>query len=303
MTIPRAQQISLEQTRYYHCMSRCVRRAFLCGKDRYTGKNFGHRRRWIESRLMQLASIFAIEIIAYAVMHNHYHVVLRVKPEKAAKWSDADTVGRWGQLFSVPENGPTAAEIACWRTRLMSISWFMRCINEPLARRANREDDCNGRFWEGRFKLQALLDDVALLKCMTYVDLNPVRSGLARLPETSQHTSLKARLTGRDSHLVAFSDNCAHAKEPIPLKYTEYLGLIHWTSHCVRAGRGCRVPSSCAPVLGRMHLSHNQWVREIRHYGALYYRAVGSLPLLENYCAQLGQRWLKGMARLRLSAA
>ena len=299
MTIARAQQISLEHTRHYHCISRCVRRAFLCGEDRHTGKNFGHRRQWIENRLTQLASIFAIEILAYAVMHNHYHVVLRVMPEKVAKWSDDEIVVRWSQVFSVPECGPTTAEIACWRSRLTSISWFMRCTNEPLARRANREDDCSGRFWEGRFKLQALLDDTALLKCMAYVDLNPVRSGLARFPETSRYTSVKARLTGRDSHLVAFTGDCARAKDPIPMTFTHYLRLIDWTGRCIRAGRACRVPPSCMPTLATIHLSHDQWVREIRHYGTWYYRAVGSLSVLENYCAHLGQRWLKGMARSR----
>jgi REP element-mobilizing transposase RayT len=297
MTIARAQQISLEHTRYYHCISRCVRRAFLCGKDRFTGKNFGHRRQWIENRLAQLARIFAIEILAYAVMHNHYHVVLRVTPEKAAKWSDEEIAERWSQVFSVPECEATTAEIALWRTRLTSISWFMRCINEPLARRANREDDCSGRFWEGRFKLQALLDDIALLRCMAYVDLNPVRSGLARLPETSRHTSLKARLARQDSHLVAFERDCVRTKDPIPITYTEYMRLIHWTSRCVRTGRNCRVPPGCVPILERIHLSRQQWIREIRYYGKWHYRAVGSLTVLENYCMHLGQRWLKGMGR------
>jgi putative transposase len=303
MTIPRRNQISLEHTRYYHCMSRCVRRAFLCGKDNQTGKNFSHRRRWIEARLAKLASIFAIEVLAYAVMDNHYHVVLRVASEKAREWGDDEIAQRWGQLFSVPEYGPTGAEVECWRIRLASISWFMRCINEPLARRANREDGCSGRFWEGRFKLQALLDDAALLKCMTYVDLNPVRSGLARFPETSQYTSVKARLTGRDAHLVGFAGDRAGAKEPIPMKFSEYLHLVDWSSRSIRTGKSCRVPTSCMPIFHRLNLSHHQWAREIRHYGTWYYRAVGSFTSIESYCAHLGQRWLKGMGRLRSCAA
>jgi REP element-mobilizing transposase RayT len=297
MTVPRRQQISLEHTRYYHCTSRCVRRAFLCGKDKFTGKNFEHRRQWIEDRVIQLASIFAIEILAYAVMHNHYHVVLRVTAEMAAAWSDEEITERWSQLFTVPEHSAQKDELRIWKSRLTSISWFMRCINEPLARRANREDECSGRFWEGRFKLQALLDNTALFKCMAYVDLNPVRSGLARLPENSHHTSIKARIQGRDAHLVRFSDDGGAATEPIAMTYREYVNLVYWTGRRVQSGKRGRIPSECAPILERMRLSHEQWAREICHYGRWYYRAVGSLTSIERYCAHLGQRWIKGSSR------
>jgi len=297
MTIPRKQQISLQHTRYYHCMSRCVRRAFLCGKDRFTGKSFEHRRQWIEDRLVQLSSIFAIELLAYAVMHNHYHVVLRVATERASTWSDEEVAERWGRLFAVPGDGVDSSRVQTWRERLASISWFMRCINEPLARTANREDECSGRFWEGRFKLQALLDDVALLKCMTYVDLNPIRSGVARLPEASRHTSIKARIDGRNSHLVPFSDSAAKAREPITITYREYLNLLDWTGRSLRSGKSGRIPARCAPILHRMRLSNKQWTREIGHYGTWYYRAVGSVDSIEQYCAHLRQRWIKGSAK------
>ena len=148
MTVARSQQISLEHTRYYHCISRCVRRAFLCGKDQYSGKDFGHRRQWLEERLGLLAEVFAIDLLAYAIMSNHYHVVLRVNSDKASAWSDEEVVERWGQLFRVPDAANNTVLIAKWRSRLSSISWFMRCLNEPLARHANKEDGCHGRFWD-----------------------------------------------------------------------------------------------------------------------------------------------------------
>lgn len=303
MTVPRRQQISLEHTRYYHCMSRCVRRAFLCGRDRFTGKDFAHRRRWIEDRLVALASIFAIEILAYAIMHNHYHVVLRVADEKSAGWSEDDVRERWAQLFSVPEGEVSEQVLGTWRSRLTSISWFMRCINEPLARRANREDDCTGRFWEGRFKLQAILDDTALLKCMSYVDLNPVRSGLVRFAEDAQHTSLRARIDGRAKHLVAFRDNSSSRPGQLAMEQHEYLTLLRWSAMCVRSKRRNGAPSECRRLLVAMRLSHDQWIREVSHYGRWYYRAVGSVASIERYCSHLGQRWLKGTARLRTCSA
>lgn len=209
MTRARYQQISLDATPYYHCISRCVRRAYLCGNDPVSGRNFDHRKAWLVSRLKQLAGQFAIDVSAYAIMSNHYHMVLHVNREAARKWDDAEVIKRWTAVF--PANGKLietlqknsrskAAQkqlqqrVALWRERLQDISWFMRCLNETIARRANREDECTGRFWEGRFKSQALLDERALVTCMAYVDLNPVRAGVTDALDSSDFTSIQERL-------------------------------------------------------------------------------------------------------------
>lgn len=209
MTRPRSSLISLADTPWYHVVNRCVRRAFLCGHDAATGSNFDHRRGWIETRIRELASVFTIDVAAYAVMSNHYHAVLRVDAARAEALGDDEVLRRWTQLFTGPvlvqrylggaplgeaERLKVGEFAALYRQRLADVSWFMRVLNETIARQANAEDGCTGRFWEGRFKSQALLDEQALLAAMAYVDLNPIRAGMTESLQDSAHTSIAARL-------------------------------------------------------------------------------------------------------------
>ncbi|AXR00115.1 transposase [Pseudoalteromonas piscicida] len=99
MATARKRQISLTDTKYYHCISRCVRRAFLCGEDKFTGKSYEHRRDWVEEKLLMLATVFCIDVCAYAVMSNHTHIVLYVDDRKAKRLSDKAVVIRWHKLF------------------------------------------------------------------------------------------------------------------------------------------------------------------------------------------------------------
>jgi len=157
---PRYAQVSLQATPYYHCISRCVRRAFLCGTDTVSGQCYEHRRQWIESKLLELAQCFALRLCAYSVMSNHFHVVLFVDAESATNWSFDEVIKRWhrlffgnllsqrylsGELLGKAQMAALYKTVATWRQRLTDISWFMRVLNESIARKANAEDNCSGR--------------------------------------------------------------------------------------------------------------------------------------------------------------
>jgi hypothetical protein len=203
MTIARAHLVDYRESRWYHCISRCVRRAFLLGE----GAN--DRKAFIENRLQELADIFAISVGGYSVLDNHLHLLVRLDPDVAQNWTDEEVVRRWGRLIPprdrlrrplpvseqwVESRLADSAWVKTARERLQSLSWFMKCLKEPLARLANRQDGTRGTFFEGRFKSIGILDDESLLAVCAYIDLNPVAAGIVDVPELSPHTSITARV-------------------------------------------------------------------------------------------------------------
>jgi hypothetical protein len=247
MTLPRSQYVQDGQEGIFHCFNRCVRRAFLCGFDSVTGRNFSHRKEWLHDRLRFLTDIFAIEVCAFAILANHFHTILRTRPDIVARWSDWEVAGRWltlcpkrhrkkaKSLSSLEEDIRALATnpelIAKLRRRLSSVSWFMAKLDEFIARAANKEDGVKGRFWESRFKCQALLDESAICSCMIYVDLNPIRAALADTPEDSDFTSIQERIYAwQNEGMQTFSnikstDHNLHANSacgnPVPLSTPE----------------------------------------------------------------------------------
>jgi hypothetical protein len=315
MPKPRKELVLLEETPYYHCVSRCVRRAFLCGVDALTGKSYEHRRQWIVDRIKQLTDIFAIDTCAYSVMENHYHVILHVDSERATAWTEQEVIERWERIFSLPvivqrylaketitqaERDTISELLVKWRKRLHDISWFMRCINEPIARQANKEDDCTGRYWEGRYKSQALLDEKALMTCMAYVDLNPVRAGKAETPEQSEYTSIKER-----SH--HFKHNPAHADKSdaptsllpfagyprqdmpkgLPFRLKDYLELVDWTGRAILENKRGYIPSHQPPILERLQIEAKHWLYMTQHFESSFKGLVGASYALKAACRKL----------------
>ena len=296
MTIARRQLINTDSTPYYHIMSRCVRRAFLCGMDHYSGVDYEHRRGWLEDKLLQTAEAFAIKLCAYAIMGNHYHVVLHVRADTAASWSEIEVVERWHSLFSgTPlsqrfafgadlsklEKEQLNENIAIWRARLMDISWFMRIVNEAISRRANSEDQCTGRFWEGRFNSQALLDDKALLACMAYVDLNPIRAGLATTLELSDHTCIQQRINSKttDTRLVDCIEQFVGTRSEeigLPFQLNDYLELVDWSGRILRDDKPGSINANIPPILPRLELPPKAWKTLTTEFEQQFKQWVGS---------------------------
>ncbi|BBN81478.1 transposase [Pseudoalteromonas sp. A25] len=307
MGLARKRQISLSDIPYYHCVSRCVRRAFLCGKDKLTGKSYEHRRGWVEDRLLFLAQVFCIDVCAFAVMSNHTHVVLYVDDKKAQRLSDKAILLRWHKLFK----GSKLAlmylkgehldegqrfflnkEIKEYRIRLSSISWFMRVLNENIARRANKEDKCTGHFWEGRFKSQALLDDAALMACMAYVDLNPIRAKMSKSLEESAHTSIKqrcehAKAGKQPKQLARFAGSPRkHMPKGLPFELKSYLELVELTGKCIRTDKRGYIEQNEAPILQRLNIQAKNWIKLTTQFENVFHGAVGKAHNLDAYCAR-----------------
>lgn len=304
----RSELVCVSETPFYHVVSRCVRRTFLCGKDYATGRCYEHRRGWIEERMRLLASVFAIEIAAYAVMSNHYHLVLKLCPVDVTQWCDDEVLARWCCLYKGPSlvqryrrgDSLCAAELRrvdeyaeAYRQRLSSLSWFMKCLNEPIARQANKEDECTGHFWESRFKSQALETEEALLSCMAYVDLNPVRAGISDAPETSDHTSVKERCRPEFNLTDAIArqiEQQALNEFVVPLKpllsfegmarkgnqrgilfgFEDYLKLLDCTGRINRNNKRGTIDKRALPILDRLNLDPGRWCQRAINFEDSY---------------------------------
>ncbi|MCL4191441.1 MAG: hypothetical protein KJZ87_06815 [Thermoguttaceae bacterium] len=299
MTVARSQLVDVDITPWYHVISKTVRGAFLLADGAED------RKLWLEKRLEELSGCFAVEVAGFAILDNHLHVLVRLCPERLASWSDKEVVRRWGRLF--PPRGKdrkpqTVSEswveqkladrkfVESARRRLADLGWFMKCLKEPLARLANRSEGCQGHFWQGRFKSVALLDSEAVLAVCAYIDLNPVAAGIARRPEESPYTSIRARVehrrqSGRLADLQAARFGtvlAAEASEGLDESHWlcpmgdrrgqggqragllegfslgSYLVLVDWTSRLVRRGKA-RVSGEVASILDRLGTGAEAW--------------------------------------------
>lgn len=361
----RSEIVAADEVSIYHCTSRCVRRAFLCGQDPVTERDYEHRKAWVRERLQQLAAVFAVDVCAYAILSNHLHLILRIRPDLVERWSDEFVVRRWGALQQArsqvaPEpltdeqvqatlrNPERVAEL---RARLASLSWFMGQLNEYLARAANAEDEVTGRFWEGRFRCVRLLDEAALLACAVYVDLNPIRAGLAATPEDSRFTSvfdrihdLRAERAAADSNRHDVSDASRTPPQAVlatpqadwlaPISVTaagsttepsgpestarltsrrasdrglfslsleQYLQIVDWTGRAQRADKAGAIPEHLAPLLERLGIEQDCWLRLTSQFTRMFARVAGPARLVLCTAQRADKRWFQGLRNCRMS--
>lgn len=332
----------------FHCIQRVVRRAMLCGKDPDSGKSYEHRRQLIRDRLEELAGIFGMDVLGFAIMGNHLHCIIRNRPDVVRTWSDEEVARRWWRLFPKRRDkrgNPlepmqqdlkrilgSQAETAEKRRRLSDISWVMRCLAEYISRRANQEDQCKGRFWEGRFKCQKLADETAILACSAYVDLNPVRAGLADTPEESDFTSVQERIRSEQAEqkhrknrvsrgpkrrrvsafqrqdrwlapvelpsrgragVLAAQSSRASDKGFLSMSLRDYLKLLDWTGRRLVRDKQHRIPPSLAPILDRIGVTGEVWCQLVSEFGKLFRRTAGTRKTLEAEAAAANQKWLQ----------
>ena len=334
MTRARKSIIDLEATPYYHVISRCVRRAYLCGEDEVSGKNFEHRRQWIEDRIKFLASVFAIDICAFAIMQNHYHIVLKVQTHQTKEWTELEVIERWRSLYNADSVlvdlylndeaiGAQISEakkiISGWRTNLSSISWFMKNTNQYIACMANKEDGSTGHFWQSRFKSQALLDEAALLSCMAYVDLNPIRAGIATNLDDSDFTSIQERVkTLADAQeQLRLSKGKGRGKGKIhPLPYqpealldfgsqpdkdaihftlSDYLELVDWTGRRIRDDKKGFINSLAPKLFVQLKMDEEDWFDMTQSFERKFAYFAAKPELLYFHAEEHGAHYYQGV--------
>jgi REP element-mobilizing transposase RayT len=323
--VNRSEICACDEVQAFHLINRCVRRTYLCGKDKRSGKDYSHRKQWIRNRLEELAGIFGLDVLGFAVMSNHMHVVVRTRPDIVKTWSDGEVARRWWNLFPQRRDRdgsaaePTEFELNAIRNdkpalterrrRLADISWFMRCLAEPVARWGNKEDDVTGRFWEGRFKAQPLLDETAIAACMAYVDLNPIRARIAKTCDTSDFTSVQARMADRRSaegiqQAAARHERTEHGpragwlapiglkpaarksrtkatprrlsnKGCLPMTLDQYVSLVEWTGRQIIAKRKPTISAESLALLEQLELSPETWVDLVEHFRKRFRQEAG----------------------------
>ncbi|MCA9136787.1 MAG: hypothetical protein KDB00_08510 [Planctomycetales bacterium] len=211
----RSDKIDPRTIQVIHAVSRTTRACWLLGDDPISGKNYDHRKDWIENLVVRFAAQFAIDVLSYSILSNHHHHLFRSRPDIVDTWDDTEVARRWMMICPKrkDEDGnpmqPTNAELDTIRNcptkleetrqRLSDVSWWMRLLNQRVAQRANKEDDAKGRFFEDRFKGIPVIDEETVLACAVYVDLNWIRACMAETLEMSDYTSAQRRIEALNS--------------------------------------------------------------------------------------------------------
>ena len=255
---------------------------------------------------------------------------MKVNKQQALDWSEEQVIHRWYQLYKgnnlidryiSGESLDKATVMKCqdiiakWRVRLYDISWYMKNLNEYIAREANKEDNCTGKYWEGRYRSQALLDETALLSCMAYVDLNPIRAGIAKHLQDSDFTSIQERLAhfkaqqqaektqtkkhpdAKQQHtqppkLKPFGSN--HQTGTLPFNLLDYMELVDWSGRHIHPNKKGYISKDIPKVLITLNIEEAVWLDKVQKFRQHYAHFAGNKQTLKQLAANNDAKWYKG---------
>lgn len=302
MTTPRSLLVDPIDPLHYHLVSRCVKRSFLCGRDARTGKDYRHRKAWLEDRMLHLAQFFAIEIEAFSILESHFHLVVYYDPTACQQWSDEEVARRWVDAFPPKFKGEVVEDLKPLRReelladkqllqqrrrKLGCLSTFMKHLKQPIALRANKEDDSGGHFFEARFYSGALLSDDAVLAAMAYVDLNPVRAKIARSLEQCKHTSIALRLKHLENSLARLTEALKPLASGIGRPTDQFeMTLGRYIDH-LNAVIHAETPAKSEEA----HNKHSRWFAQVASIHKRQ-RAYGSKTVLTKWIESRGWKQL-----------
>ena len=323
----------------YHCFSRCVRRAFLMGRDPLSGKDLNHRRQWLIDRLILLAANFMIDVAFHAILANHFHVVLRTNPRLVKRLGSLEVARRWLRVYpgkrvldgnwiepteqQIQELAKDKKKLKRIRKRLASVSWFMSALKEYMARRCNLEDQCRGAYFESRYGCRAIESDEAVLITGIYNDLNQIRAGEALTPEESTCCSVWYRIqaqlqAGRseenrhDRWLATLSlapDQLGDVpsaggyrssdKGLLPMTLNDYLKLLDFSGRQIREGKQGAIPADLEPILTRLGIVPDLFLHAVEKFTKWFRRFAGNTDDFVERAQEIGRKSLHGISHAR----
>ena len=254
----------------YHCIARCVRRAFLCGIDAYSGRDYSHRKAWILGRLRALAGLFGVEVCGYAIMSNHLHLVLRNRPDSVEQWSDSEVALRWCKLF--PQRDDSTGEPA----EPNVVGRTGQAANSPAAPAET-----------GPPREPVATD---------HVDVNVVGR---RAPACSS-----AAVSSVPGQAMSERPLPARASDQgfLPIETRKYVMLLDWTGReLLRRDKRGAIPEDLAPILDRLGVDRSNWVRTVRDFGRMFKQAAGRATSLVSAAPRCSRRWFQGKAAAQVA--
>lgn len=281
---------------YYHLINRCIKHFNLCASDKKIKADYKHQRKCIERRILQMAHIFSVNVYAYAALRSQYHLVIYSDPQAPLNWTAQEIAERWLKLAPMRMNGTkgklqreerlqalinNSKLIEKYRYRLGCLSWMIKFLNQSFAQENHKEGKVNRLLAESHCSVQPLLDETAVLACMTYIDLSPTLSGIYKKPLDSQFTSIQNRCKYLREHdllkpTLSIAGNVCNRSLTLLLK--DYSQLVEWTGKNITCLNDAKIPTYLNSLLSDLHLNKKNWLSQIKTIASNEAQMVVVLP-------------------------